>query len=90
MRILSAYCPHCDANRPVTVLPEGETSTLDAPHRWHRAVVVSCPAGHALVRLGAAAGPDPVADLLLGGSPEAETKLIVIPVPVQPGGSALP
>lgn len=90
MRILSAYCPHCDANRPVTVLPEGETSTLDAPHRWVPAVVVTCPVGHALARFGAAPGLDPVLDVLLGAPPPAETKVIVIPVPVQPGGSAVP
>lgn len=68
MHVLSCYCPHCDANRLVSVTPtEGATSTTDAPEHWWPAVVLQCPEGHPIVRLGVRPGTDEAFDLLLGG-----------------------
>lgn len=65
MRIVSAYCPHCEANVTVSCVPDGETSVDALPSAWWPAVVLRCQAGHVIARLGAMAVPDPVTDLLL-------------------------
>lgn len=66
MRILSAYCPQCDANVPVTVTPHGDTmvGAVILP-----AVLLRCiREGHTILRLGAVGGTDPVLDVQLGGA----------------------
>lgn len=65
MRIVSAYCPHCDANRRVECVHEGDTSTQDNPGVWYPALVMRCPEGHAIARFGVLANEDRALELLL-------------------------
>jgi len=65
MRIVSAFCPHCDANRRVECQPESETSTPDNPGVWYPALVMRCPEGHAVARFGVLADEDRALELML-------------------------
>lgn len=65
MRIISAYCPHCDANRRVECVAEGDTSTKDHPGVWYPALVMRCPEGHAIARFGVLAEADRALELML-------------------------
>lgn len=70
MRILTAYCRECGANRDVTIeLDQCETSSTDrqdlpvdpgagplAYPRWVPSALMRCPDGHLVLRMGI--GPD--------------------------------
>ena len=66
MRVLTTYCPHCDANVLVSWELDGSTTSTNAnPEHAHPVAWLKCERGHVLGRFGVAAGTNEALDIMI-------------------------